>query len=76
MIDSDIHRLLISGIVQRPIAFVSISEESVENLAPFRCDAPPVSNALCTLIWLASVSWFNSEQYTKTWLFIAYNFIP
>jgi flavin reductase (DIM6/NTAB) family NADH-FMN oxidoreductase RutF len=56
MIDSDIHRLLISGIVQRPIAFVSISEESVENLAPF--------------------SWFNNEQYTKTWLFIAYNFIP
>lgn len=36
-IDSDLYKLLISGIVPRPIAFVStISEDGVENLAPFR----------------------------------------
>ncbi|KAG1854950.1 hypothetical protein DFJ58DRAFT_660131 [Suillus subalutaceus] len=37
VIDSDIYKLFISGIVLYPIAFVStISEEGVENLAPFR----------------------------------------
>jgi len=36
-IGSDIYKLFISGIVPRPIAFVStINEEGVENLAPFR----------------------------------------
>lgn len=33
----DLYKLMISGIVPRPIAFVStISEDGVENLAPFR----------------------------------------
>lgn len=33
-----LYQLMISGIVPRPIAFVSsISEAGIENLAPFRC---------------------------------------
>jgi hypothetical protein len=41
-IDSDIHKLFISGIVPRPIAFVStISGESIENLVLFRYQDTP-----------------------------------
>lgn len=37
--NSKLYALMISGVVPRPIALVStISEEGVENLAPFRCD--------------------------------------
>ena len=38
MFHSKLYALMISGIVPRPIALVStISEEGIENLAPFRC---------------------------------------
>lgn len=54
-IDSDIYKVLISGIIPRPISFMSTISEGVESLAPFRKDAPPVLNALCTLTWLESI---------------------
>ncbi|KAG1740313.1 hypothetical protein EDB19DRAFT_1708975 [Suillus lakei] len=50
---TDIYKLLISGIVPRPIAFVStISEEGVENLAPFSwfstvTNYPPIISFAC-----------------------------
>ncbi|KAG2122507.1 hypothetical protein BD769DRAFT_1777144 [Suillus cothurnatus] len=55
--EANTHKLLSSGIVPRPIAFVStISEEGIENLAPFRSYTLPSSNALCMLTWLAYIS--------------------
>ncbi|KAG2031697.1 hypothetical protein BDR03DRAFT_875415, partial [Suillus americanus] len=52
-IDSDIYKLLISGIVARPMAFVStISEEHIENLKSFSwfytvMNYPPVISFVC-----------------------------
>lgn len=49
---------MISGIVPRPVAFVSsVSEDGVENLAPFRCVADHV-RALLEANPLP-YSWFN-----------------
>ncbi|KAG1806377.1 uncharacterized protein HD556DRAFT_1302867 [Suillus plorans] len=57
-IDSNIHKVLISGIVQPPIAFVSMmSEESIQNPG---IPTPLVSNMLCMLTCLASISLFNT----------------
>ncbi|KAG1732014.1 uncharacterized protein EDB91DRAFT_1058385 [Suillus paluster] len=50
---ADMYKLLISGIVPRPIAFVStISEEGVENLSPFSwfntvTNSPPIISFAC-----------------------------
>ncbi|KAG1880123.1 hypothetical protein F4604DRAFT_519505 [Suillus subluteus] len=52
-IDSDIYKFLISGVVPRPIAFVStISEDGVENLSPFSwfntvTNSSPIISSAC-----------------------------
>ncbi|KAG2357196.1 hypothetical protein BDR07DRAFT_1421103 [Suillus spraguei] len=58
VINSDPYKLLISSVALRPIAFMSMISVEPNTIQ--------LHNVLCTLTWLASFSWFNTEGNTTS----------